>query len=191
MGQSVVALLAGACDRIEIAGSTRRQEVEVGDIEILAIPKVGGLDLFGEPVEGDSALDRRCRELLGQGLFEYRLNVAGDRMYRPNNKYVRHVGTGIPVDIFTASPEFWGMAPVVRTGPKEFCQAIMTRFQSLTLQGHASAGVSRGAQMMDCPTEQDVFDFLQWEYIAPEFRGSTPSQALHQNSAIWLTFEPE
>ena len=176
VGQSVVKWLAGACEKIEIAGSIRRRETTIGDIEILAIPKVGGRDMFGEPVAGDSSLDRRCNELLAQDLFEYRLNVLGDRMYGPDNKYVRHVGTGIPVDIFTASAEFWGMALMVRTGPKEFSQAIMSRFQELNLQGHAYAGVSRGQRMLDCPTEQDVFDFLKWDFIGPEFRGSTPGQ---------------
>ena len=51
VGQSVVKWLAGACEKIEIAGSIRRRETTIGDIEILAIPKVGGRDMFGEPVE--------------------------------------------------------------------------------------------------------------------------------------------
>jgi DNA polymerase/3'-5' exonuclease PolX len=41
-------LLAPHCDRIEIAGSIRRQKADVGDIEIVAIPKtVTDGDLFG------------------------------------------------------------------------------------------------------------------------------------------------
>ena len=125
--------LEDVCDRIEVAGSIRRRRQFVGDIEILCIPKTGGLDLFGEPVEGDSALDRCCLELLDQGLIEYRLNVDGVKMYGPLNKYVRHVGSGIPVDIFTTAADRWGMALLVRTGPREFNQSVMYEFQRLGL----------------------------------------------------------
>ena len=36
----VVALLAPACERIEIAGSVRREKTDVGDIEIVCTPSV-------------------------------------------------------------------------------------------------------------------------------------------------------
>src|SRR5690348_18038472 len=40
--------LERVCERVEIAGSLRRKKAEVGDIEILFIPKIGdaGTDLF-------------------------------------------------------------------------------------------------------------------------------------------------
>ena len=174
VGASLVERLVDVCDRIEVAGSIRRRRQFVGDIEVLCNPKAGGLDLFGEPVEGDSALDRRCLELMGQGLIEYRLNVDGVKMYGPLNKYVRHVGSTIPVDIFTTSQEQWGMALLVRTGPREFNQSVMYEFQRQGMQGHAYGGVSWGELEISCPEEQEVFNLLGWDYIPPEYRGNEP-----------------
>ena len=39
IARKYVDLLAPFCERIEIAGSTRRKKPEVGDIEIVCIPK--------------------------------------------------------------------------------------------------------------------------------------------------------
>ena len=50
VGASLVERLEDVCDRIEVAGSIRRRRQFVGDIEILCIPKTGGLDLFGADV---------------------------------------------------------------------------------------------------------------------------------------------
>ena len=176
VAEATVRMLQDSCERIEVAGSIRRRREDVGDVEILCIPRVGGVDLFGQPVEGDTALDRRCKDLLDQGFLEYRLNVDGERQYGPRNKYTVHTATGIGVDIFTTSCEQWGMALLVRTGPQSFCRAVMTQFQCLGLQGHAYGGVSRGERMLDCPDEQTVFDLLQWDYIPPELRGNAPEQ---------------
>ena len=43
--------LADACDRLEIAGSIRREKKEVGDIEIVAIP-IRPVDMFGDVDDG-------------------------------------------------------------------------------------------------------------------------------------------
>ena len=175
VGKSLTGQLSPACERIELAGSIRRRRQDVGDIEILCIPKVAGLDLFGQPVEGDNELDRLCLELLDKGTFQFRLNSSGVKMYGPLNKYVVHAATGIPVDVFSTTPEQWGMAMVVRTGPADFCRAIMSRFQQLGLQGHAYGGVSTaGGQLIECPTEEKVFELLQWDFLPPKIRGSTP-----------------
>jgi DNA polymerase/3'-5' exonuclease PolX len=45
----IVEALRPYCERIEIAGSLRREKPMVGDIEIVAIPR-RPVDLFGEPV---------------------------------------------------------------------------------------------------------------------------------------------
>ena len=37
----LVKLLAPACERIEVAGSVRRGRLDVGDIELLAVPSPG------------------------------------------------------------------------------------------------------------------------------------------------------
>jgi len=49
LAESIVTALAPGCSRIAIAGSVRREKPEVGDIEIVCIPRVTGHDLFGVP----------------------------------------------------------------------------------------------------------------------------------------------
>ena len=46
-GESLIRMLAGTCERIDMAGSVRRKVFEVGAIELLCIPKAGAVDLFG------------------------------------------------------------------------------------------------------------------------------------------------
>lgn len=65
-GKSLIQMLADTCERIEMAGSVRRQVFEVGDIELLCIPKPGAVDLFGEPVGSESLLDLRWTRLVRQ-----------------------------------------------------------------------------------------------------------------------------
>ena len=160
-----------ACDRVTIAGSIRRGEGRVGDIEILAIPNTGLTDLFGNQVPGDSALDHRCHQLVAQGYLALRPNVNGGTTFGPKNKLLVHVESGIPVDIFTADRENWGMALLVRTGPANFCKAVMARFLYLGMAGHAYGGVTRGGVDVPCPDEETVFRILDWPYLSPERRG--------------------
>jgi DNA polymerase/3'-5' exonuclease PolX len=49
--REVVDLLSPVCERIEVAGSVRREKAFVGDIEILCAPRVRHetqMDLFGQ-----------------------------------------------------------------------------------------------------------------------------------------------
>ncbi len=46
IAEKVKAQLAPHCERIEIAGSIRRKKPDVGDIEIVAIPKPYNIGLF-------------------------------------------------------------------------------------------------------------------------------------------------
>ena len=160
-----------ACQRVTIAGSIRRNVGRVGDIEILAIPNTGLTDLFGNPVPGDSALDHRCHQLVARGVLALRPNVNGSTTFGPMNKLLVHVASGIPVDIFTADLQNWGMSLLVRTGPADFCKAVMARFQYLGMAGHAYGGVTRAGFSVDCPDEETVFNLLEWPYLSPERRG--------------------
>jgi len=46
IAEKTKALLAPYCERIEIAGSIRRKKPDVGDIELVAIPKPYNIGLF-------------------------------------------------------------------------------------------------------------------------------------------------
>ena len=167
---SLVRQLQGSCEKIAVAGSIRRRRPDVGDIELLCVPRPSGVDLFGRQVPGDSQLDRRCRELIAAGILDYRPNKAGAVTFGPQNKLLVHKPTGIPVDVFSAQELNWGMALVVRTGPADFNIWMMKRFRQLKMLGHAYEGVSKGGKMVPCPTEERVFELLEWPWVRPEDR---------------------
>ena len=171
--QVLIRQLEDSCERIEIAGSIRRGVDQVGDIELLCIPRWRqAKNLFGDVVEVKSLLDERCADLVARGVLDYRPNINGVVTFGPQNKLMTLRGTGIPVDIFTAMQKNWGMAMMVRTGPKDFNIRMMARFQALGMRGHAYGGVTpAGAQEeIPCPFEEGVFRLLQWPYKPPEAR---------------------
>jgi len=159
--ENLKSLLVPVCEKIEVAGSIRRQKPEVGDIELLCIPRY---------VAGVDQLDREIGALLVQGTLGFRLNKRGSRVYGPKNKLLVHIN-GIAVDIFSSTEANWGMALFVRTGPKEWNIRAMSRFRELGMQGHAYGGISAAdGKEISCPDEETVFRYLGWRYVPPEER---------------------
>jgi len=76
IAEQIRVLLRPACNRIEIAGSIRRRKPEVGDIELLCIPKY---------FAGVDQLDRELGALMIQRILGFRLNKLGSRVYEPKN----------------------------------------------------------------------------------------------------------
>ncbi len=162
IAEKLKALLDSACERIEIAGSIRRRKPDVGDIELLCIPRyVGGVD----------QLDREIGALVVQRILGFRRNKLGSRVYGPKNKLMVHLPSGMAVDLFSSTESNWGMALFVRTGPKEWNIRAMARFRELGMRGHAYGGISNSdGSEFDCPDEESVFRYLQWAYVPPERR---------------------
>ena len=170
VAKSLVKRLSPYCQGIEVAGSIRRRKVQVGDIELLCISKVtSSQDMFGGLATSYYALDEALEDMTrGGDLLQRRLNKVGRPTFGPSNKLLVHTPTGIPVDVFSASEQNWGMTMVVRTGPREFNVRMMARFLELGMKGHAYGGVtdSQGNEV-DCPDEATVFRLLGWPWIPP------------------------
>lgn len=88
--------LAPGCQRIEIAGSIRRRKPEIGDIEIVCIPKRSG-GLFDD----QSALDPILAALEGTGRLR---RIKGGEKY----KQYEIVKAGVNLDLFICEPENLG-----------------------------------------------------------------------------------
>lgn len=114
----LVSTLSPACDRIEVAGSVRRHEPVVGDIELVVIPSRSGL--FAGV--GRSMLDELLQDLVNARRLKH---VKGGDLFKQFSLYA--VG-GIPVtlDVFIADVHTWGYKFAVHTGPKEFSKACVT-----------------------------------------------------------------
>ena len=165
-------MLRPFCERIEIAGSIRRKRSYVKDIELLCVSKVWSSQDLGGLATNGYELDLKLDELVVDGsVLKKRPNKAGRYTYGEQNKLLTHVPSGIPVDIFSVPPTNWGMALVVRTGPKEMNIRMMARFKELGMRGHAYGGVTdqEGTELR-CPDEETVFRLLGWTWIPPEER---------------------
>src|SRR3990172_1341813 len=127
VGELIVSLCDG-CDRIEEAGSVRRQKEDCRDLEIVAIPRIKRqetFDLFGEACRAVefNLLDERLRAILSGGSWELDPDL---KRNGPRYKRLRHARTRIACDLFMTTARGWGGALAIRTGPAEFSQALVT-----------------------------------------------------------------
>lgn len=111
------------CSRIEVAGSVRRQAPTVGDIEMLAIPKLGdrpgATSLFAEPC---SLLELELQKLADERKL---LPVKGGEKFR--QYIIATVPWGPQLDLFITTPPQWGVIFAIRTGPARYSRWIVTQ----------------------------------------------------------------
>lgn len=161
----VVDLLRPLCDRIEVAGSVRRQKAEVGDVEIVCIPKAQ-FDLVGQAYRTDKDI-------------EHALYQAGLQFRKNGPKFKQFdVGDG-RCDLFLTTPEQWGVIFTLRTGSAEFShRLVMPKALGGMLPGYLRVQEGRlvhvDGQVLETPEEEDVFRALGLSWVAPEMRDPAP-----------------
>lgn len=152
----ILATLSPGCQRVEIAGSIRREKAEIGDIEIVAIPRPA-LDLFGQPI--GSALDTVLADLLHAGRL-----VRGDKNGENYKNFFVPSVEGLKLDLFITSPECWGVIFTIRTGSADFSRRLVTQSGKSGLLPNdlrVSGGrIWRGLDALETPEEADVFELI-------------------------------
>ena len=163
IARTLKGLLESSCERIEIAGSIRRCKPEVGDIELLCIPKfVDGVDVLG----------RELSNMVFLGILALRLSKQGRRTYGPKNKLMVHVESGIGVDVFSTTEECWPVALVVRTGGKQTNIRISMAAQEKGYQFRTySSGFTTPQGEIVCRSEREVFEAVGLPWQEPWERG--------------------
>lgn len=153
--------LSPFCGRIEIAGSIRRRKTEIGDIEIVAIPKPL-FDMFGNRIE--------THELDTVKWDDFGTWIKGGHKYKQIE-----LKEGITLDLFIVTPPAeWGIQFLLRTGPQDYSHRIVTpRNQGGLLPGYLK--VQEGAiwshnHIIPTPEEVDVYNLLGIPYTEPECR---------------------
>ena len=181
----LVVLLRDYCERIEVAGSIRRLRNDVGDIELVAIPKI--------ETEPDGMFAERTVNRLSEKIDA----LLGDQTWikphptdpKRGERYSKLIDaeTGMQLDLFSASPSTFGLIFLIRTGPASFSQRFVTELHGAGF--HSAGGVlHRGGGWSDrtgwhppfgCPSrceavptpdEADVFAVAGWPFVAPELR---------------------
>lgn len=119
----ICAALKPVCKKLVVAGSLRRRKPTIGDVEILY---VGEFETRQHPEDMFASInvnlaDEAIAKLESSGVLERRKNVNGSTMYGPKNKLMRHVASGIPVDLFSVPQERCpcGIVPHESKGTKE------------------------------------------------------------------------
>ena len=164
-------ILRPVTDRLIVAGSLRRMKAEVGDVEIVFIPRTAqrpdGLFDTQTVSLADEALDR----LLAIGTLTKRLNSAGHPTWGRQNKL--GIFRGIPVDFFATTPDSWWNYLVCRTGPADLNARIATEAQKRGYQWNPTGpGFTSHEEGTIHPmdSEEAVFAFVGIPYAAPADR---------------------
>jgi len=164
IAEELKSLLEPACEREPaIAGSIRRQKPNVGDVELVCIPRF---------VDGVDQLDKKLGGLCIQGVLGLRRNKRGSAVYGPKNKLMVHLPSGIGVDIFSTDERCWWVALAIRTGPKESNIAIARAAQrkGWRLRAYGSGFDTPNGGRIECRAERAVFEAVGLPYQPPERR---------------------
>lgn len=164
------------CHRVIVAGSLRRGRAEVGDIELVFIPRVEQCprpgELFSDLEEVDVA-DSWLNTMVRSGTLAYRPNVKGSFTWGLENKLAIHVPSGIAVDLFATTEAAWFNYLVCRTGGaesnKRICMAAQAKGWKWNPYG-AGFTSRDGLHHHRVSSEREVFDFVGLAYVDPKDR---------------------
>lgn len=185
VARSLCRLLEPACAQmtdgkpaLKLCGSLRRGRDEVGDIELVYIPRVDQVpepaDLLGDtgrtvPINRvDEILDR----LLAEGVLSKRPNKLGRTAWGDDNKLAIHTHSGVPVDLFSTTAEAWWGYVVCRTGSADTNTRIATAALTKGWRWHPTLGFFTDAlgRRHRIASEQDAFHLVGLPYKEPRER---------------------
>jgi DNA polymerase/3'-5' exonuclease PolX len=148
-------------DKCMTAGSVRRRQPVVGDIEIVCIPKMGKADSPGE-------LFRTHQNLVINYLQKHYRRDKGIKILKGGPRYQQLLLGSTQIDLFMPLESQWGRILALRTGPAALSKRMATRWCELGYKGVDGVLVPRPSP--EFPTEKSFFDFLNWSYKNPENR---------------------
>jgi len=157
--------ISPAMDRIEIAGSVRREKPVVGDIELVAL-----------------VADReKLLKLISDVGQTIKPSVPGVIPWspKPDSRYIRvRLSEGMNLDLFIAKPENWGGLFLMRTGSAAgadgnafngFTPGCFARWKKLSGGGRMTEVMPTMPDGTQLPVyeEQDFFDLLEMDFVPP------------------------
>lgn len=143
-------------ERIEIAGSVRRECKEVKDIDLVVIQHPWKLEKFF--------------------LTDADRNKMETKKHRPSlmwgERHKQIMFKGIKVEFWLCSKWNWGLIYLIRTGSAEFSQKMLARWKQVSKGGYSEKGYLHEADgtKLNTPEETDVFNLCKLKFIEPKAR---------------------
>ena len=156
----ILSLLGGLYTRIEVAGSVRRRRPVVHDLDFVMIPQ-----LFAFPDRVIMRLKERWPDL---EILRKGPKIVGLTLYH-----------GLSVDIYASETRYFGTHLLRWTGSTEHNIKLCARARALGLKLAVSrgvliapnvGGVIKEGKLIASRTEEDIFEALRMDFVAPEER---------------------
>jgi DNA polymerase/3'-5' exonuclease PolX len=168
VADQIVALLSSGCTQILTVGALRRAVIQVRGVKVLAEPRVVR-DLFEAPTEHDE-MTPILGDLIGDRCLAWRKLgvdlVPGQTLYA-----LRHVPSGIPVDLITVRPPTqWGVALVRETGPLDFWKGLVRVAASKGRKLSQGSVTGEDGFRYSATTEKAVFRACGVDWVPPQAR---------------------
>ena len=173
------------CDRIEIAGSIRREKPEVKDIELICVPLQDfESDLFGVSSVPYYPIHDHVLELI---------KIGKCTPVKSGMKYKQLVlEDGINLDLFIVTRQTWAVQFTLRTGPEDFSHWIVKKrryggaLPSNCYVKHGLVWKEGGKEPLDIRSEEDFLDFLNLGWVEPKDRRvNLPVLRTDHFEAVW------
>lgn len=163
IADQIVDLLRPHCERIEIAGSIRRESEVIGDIEICCIPKPYETGLF---TSGLAEVVNQWEKVKGE--LEYGKTKYTQRILPASIVGVE--GKRVALDLFIADVTNWGMILAIRTGSEKYSHEILAKgWVSRGYKGEEGHLIYKG-KVYDVLEEEDLFKRIGIPYCEPKNR---------------------
>jgi len=153
IAEKIKSLLSPHCEKCEIAGSIRREKVDVKDIEIVCIPKL------------DEVFHMANQDF--QNIVNSWTKVKGE----PTGRYTQRIlPEGIKLDLFIVDHGNFGIQIAIRTGSSEYSHRVLAT--TWVKRGYKSENgyLYKEGKRYEFTTEQEFFDHLQIPYLHPKYR---------------------
>lgn len=161
--QTVVELLQPWVERVEVAGSIRRERPNCEDIDLVCIPKVRQIrDLLGNVIAEDNLA---ALELQALGYMR------GWKPIRSGPEITTIESKGCQVDFFWATPATFASVLICRTGSKEHNIWAATRAKAMGMKWVPNRGLEASdGSPVPLAYEEQFYAALGVRYLAPTER---------------------
>ena len=153
--ETIADKLRSYCDKIEIAGSIRRQRPMCGDIDLVVLPR---------DAEGLRDRVKHGRKVITEG----------------TQNLIVELADGTQLDIFIARPESktlletlptnFGSLLLCRTGSTQHNIHLIDHAKRMGLLWRPYVGIYEGHDIVASETEEEIFEALCLPFIPPEKR---------------------